>query len=170
MSYLKYGVVVKIKLIRSKKNAFNYINKTIDLEYYNKINSTFYLKQEILNNNLKYFRKEFLCFTNNYGDSLDNCEAYCLNVNINELLKSEIVFSLDYESYYFKNYNTLKFYPDIIEFNTSKILIKVYLLPIYWDIYKIEAEDFSKTSNLLNHFTQKLLKNPLKDVSLFTLV
>ena len=170
MAYLKYGIVVKIKLVKNKSNGYDYIRRTINLDYYNKTNNTFHLKLDILNNNIKAFRKEFLKYTNNYGDSIDNCEAYCLNIDVNKLIESEIIFSSNYESYYFKDYNTLKFNPDIVEISNKKITIKLYLLPIYWDIYSIKAEDFSKTSLLLNNFTQKALKNPLKDVSLFTLV
>ncbi len=170
MAYLKYGIVLKIELIKNKKRSFDYINQTINMNYYNKKNNTFYLKPNFINKHLNTFRKEILTYTNNYGDSLDNCEAYCLNTNINKLIDSKIVFSSDYESYYFKDYNSLKFNPDIIEITDNKLHIKIYLLPIYWDTYKIEAEDFSKTNYLLNNLTQKHLKSPLKDVSLFTLV
>ena len=56
-----------------------------------------------MEDNINDFRKEIISFTDGKGDSLDNTEAYCLNTDIDTLLKNKIVLIDNNERYYFSN-------------------------------------------------------------------
>ena len=170
MAYIKCGVVIKINIEKNKKQAIEYLNKFFDLELFEKTNNSYYLKNDILSSNIKEFRNELLRFSNFYGDSLDDCEAYCLETSIDELIKKKIYLCNDNEKYYFAGYKNHKFDTDEVVVTTSKFSIKIFMIPIFWDIYRVVVENFEMISELVNNMIRKCMKNPLKDISFFTVV
>ena len=103
MAYIKYGITTKIMKIYNNKETDTYINNSFDLNLFAKKSSSYYLKSKLLEDNINDFRKEIISFTDGKGDSLDNTEAYCLNTDIDTLLKNKIVLIDNNERYYFSN-------------------------------------------------------------------
>ena len=169
MSYIKCGIVTKISIEKNKKYASQYIDKTFNTKLYNKYDSNYYLKKAILSTNIESYREEFMSYTNFYGDSLSDCEAYCLETSIDDVIKRKIVLCQNNEKYYFSGYN-FKFNTDEVIISSSKFSIKLFVIPIFWDIYKVVAEDFEMISMLVNNLIRKCMTNPLKDASFFTVV
>ena len=75
MSYIKYAVVTKINYSIDKKEVLKHIKNDFNMQMYTKKDNSYLLKKELLNKYIKDLRSEFLKLTNNYGDSLNNCEA-----------------------------------------------------------------------------------------------
>ena len=164
MSYLKYGVVTKIEdLEKEKKNKF--INNNFNLDLYNKNKNIYSIKENVLNSNLKPFREEVLSISH-YGDSIDSCEAYCLNTTADKLINHDICLVKD-DQYYFKDYEDFVFDFEKVYLFTEKASLRINFLSIFWDINKVECEDFIKVSFFLTNTFKKALTNCLKDASLF---
>lgn len=170
MAYIKCGVVTKISIEKNKKQAIEYLNKFFNIEFFERIKNSYCLKNDILSSNIKEFRNELLEFCNFYGDSLDDCEAYCLEVTIDELIEKKIYLCNDNEKYYFLNYESHKFDTDEVVVTTSNFSIKIFMIPIFWDIYRVIVENFEMISEFINNLVRKSMKNPLKDVSFFAVV
>lgn len=124
----------------------------------------------MLKNNLISFREELLILSEGKCDSLNNCEAYCLEININKMLENEIYLTKDNKKFYFQNYENMKFDTDSCIYNDGKIIITIFFIPIIWDINKIIAEDFNSITTIVNNLTRKAMKNTLKDASWFTVI
>ena len=170
MAYIKCGIVIKINIEKNKKQAMEYINKFFNLELFEKIKNSYFLKNDILSSNIKEFRNELLEFSNYYGDSLDDCEAYCLETSIEKLIQKKIYLCNNNEKYYFSDYDNYKFSADEVMVTTSNFSIKIFMIPIFWDIYRVIVENFEMISKLINGILRKSMKNPLKDASFFTVV
>lgn len=170
MAYIKCGVVTKINIEKNKKNSIEYLNKTFNLELFKRIKNSYYLNSDILSLNIKEFRNEFLSFSNFYGDSLDNCEAYCLEVSIDKLIQEKINLCNDNEKYYFSNYENYKFNTDEVIVTTDNFSIKIFMIPVFWDIYRVIVESFEMVSELINNLIHKCMKNTLKEACFFTVV
>ena len=54
--------------------------------------------------------------------------------------------------------------------NLCALSIKIFMIPIFWDIYRVIVENFEMVSELINNLIHKCIKNPLKDASFFTVV
>ena len=162
MSYLKYGIVTKIEDLNN-----NFINNNFNLKLYKKDNNYYHIKEDVLNKNIKPFRKEIMNLSNNKGDSINSCEAYCLNTTADELLEHEIHFIND--KYYFEGYNFL-FDTEEICYLTDKEFLKLNFISLFWDINKVECDDFNLIASFLNNLLKKALTNCLKDASLLDLV
>lgn len=160
MSYLKYGVVTKIEDL-DKSNKIKYFN----LDLYHKTKNMYLLKEDILNSNLKLFREEVLSLSN-YGDSIDSSEAYCLNTTGDELINHDICY-YGVDQYYFKDYESFIFDFEKVYLFTEQSSLKLNFLSLFWDINKIECDDFTKVSFFLTNAFKKALTNCLKDASLF---
>ena len=159
MAYLKYGVVTKIEDLENN-NCIKYFN----LDLYTKKKNKYFINELVLNNNLKDFRKEVLSLSN-YGDSIDSCEAYCLNTTGDELINHDICIIDD--KYYFKGYENFVFDFEKVYLFTEESSLKLNFLSIFWDVNKIECNDFIKASFFLTNTFKKVLNNCLKDASLF---
>lgn len=170
MSYIKYAVVTKINYSIDKKEVLKHIKNDFNMQMYTKKDNSYLLKKELLNKYIKDLRSEFLKLTNNYGDSLNNCEAYCIEEDINKVINSEIVLISNNEKYYFKDYKDYVFDTDIVKKRINKYTVKLYLIPIFWDIYQIKAENFYYIEEILNNLTKKVLSNPLKKACIFTVI
>lgn len=170
MSYIKYAVVTKINYSIDKKEVLKHIKNDFNMQMYTKKDNSYLLKKELLNKYIKDLRSEFLKLTNNYGDSLNNCEAYCIEEDINKVINSEIVLISNNEKYYFKDYKDYVFDTDIVKKRINKYTVKLYLIPIFWDIYQIKTENFYYIEEILNNLTKKVLSNPLKKACIFTVI
>lgn len=170
MSYIKYGVTTKIKLITENDETDKFIKDNFNLDIFDKKDKNYYLNPEMLTNNLVNFRKEVLEFTNGNGDSLNNCEAYCLNTDINELLKHNIVLCNDNEKYYFSNNSNYKFDTDQFIITDNYISLKLFLIPIFWDVNKIEFENFMNIATFISKLVRTSTSNILKGASFFVVV
>ena len=53
MSYIKYGVVTRIDIVKNKDNSLKYITNSFNLNMFNKIRNSYYLKDKYLKKNLK---------------------------------------------------------------------------------------------------------------------
>ena len=169
MAYIKCGIITKISIEKNRTKAMEYISNSFNTELFNRYDDNYYLKKDILNNNIESYREEFMSYTNFYGDSLCDCEAYCLETTIDNVIKSKIVLCQRNEKYYFSGYS-LKFNTDEVIMTTNKFSIKLFMIPIFWDVYRIIAEDFEMISVLVNNLIRKCMTNPLKDASFFSVV
>lgn len=170
MSYIKYGVTTKIVKIYDNSETENYISNVFDLSlFYNNKNS-YYLDSKILSDNLKGFRKEILSFTDGLGDSLDNSEAYCLNTDGDTLLENKILLIDDNEKYYFSNNKYFKFDTDQVVVLDNNIGIQLYLIPIFWDINRVDFKDFYSVANFVNKLVRTSTNNVLKGASFFAVI
>lgn len=170
MAYIKCGIVTKINVRKNKEKALDYINSLFNTELYNKDKENYYIKEDVLRVNIKDFRDELLSYSNFYGDSLSDCEAYCLETAIESLINKEIVLCDSNERYYFLGFDNYKFNTDSVMITTSKFSVKLFIIPIFWDIYRIVAEDFTKITEFVTKLMHKCLSNPLKDASFFTVI
>lgn len=169
MAYLKYGVATKIEVITNNKTTNKFIKDNFNLALYIKKSKHYFLKSEILNKNIKSFRKEVLSYTDGKSDSINNCEAYCLYTNADDLLEDDIVFASDNEKYSF-SCNNHKFETDIGYICNDHIKIKIYIIPILWDINKVEFENNINLSLFTNKLIKNTLQNILKDASFLIVV
>ena len=165
MSYLKYGIVTKIENTESDvvKNIFN-------LKLYKQKRNYYLLKESILNKNLKEFRKEIISLSKGQGDSINNCEAYCLETNADLLLENKIHYIDNDDKYYFENHEDFVFDFEKAYYFTDKICLKLNYLSLFWDTNKITIEDFIALDSFLNNISKKALNNCLKEASLFTII
>lgn len=170
MSYIKYGVTTKIKLINSNNQTDEYVKDSFDLALFNKNDNSYYLKSNVLSENLRDFRKEILGFTDGSGDSLDNCEAYCLNTDADSLLSNKIILFNDNENYCFSNNRYFKFETDQVVILDGLIGIKLYLIPVFWDVNRVEFESFLIVANFINKLIRVSTSNILKGASFFVVV
>ncbi len=170
MSYVKYGVTTKIKLINSNNQTYKYVKDSFDLSLFNKNDNSYYLKSDVLSDNLKWFRKEILRFTEGCGDSLDNCEAYCLNTDVDSLLNNKILLFNDNEKYYFSSNKYFKFEADQVVILDGLIGIKLYLIPVFWDVNRVEYENYITIANFINKLIRTSTSNILKGASFFVVV
>ena len=170
MAYIKCGIVTKINVKKNKEKALEYINSLFNTELYDKEKNNYYIKEDVLRINIKDFRNELLSYSNFYGDSLSDCEAYCLETTIDTLMDKDIVLCDNNERYYFLGFDDYKFNTDSVMVTTSKFSVKFFIIPIFWDIYRIVSEDFTKITELVTNLIHKCLSNPLKDASFFTVI
>lgn len=166
MSYIKYGIVTKIN-IEKDKNFDTYIKSNFNLKLYEQKEKYYVIKEKIVNKNIKDFRKEILVHSNNNADSINSCEAYCLNTNAEDLLKNKIIFIEEDDKYYFENHEDFVFEFEKVYYFTEKICLKLNFLSLFWDINSIEINDFLTLNTFLNNIAKKALNNCLKDASLF---
>ena len=170
MAYAKYGVVTRIDLLKNKKEGIKYIKDNFDLNFFVRNKNSYLLNNAFINDNLKDLREEFLTFSNFFGDSFDSCEAYCIETDIDELMNHNIILVDNCEKFYFEGYNDFVFDTDCVLYFTNKFSFKLFLIPIFWDINRIESESFNTISLVVNNLTRKCMKNKLKDVSFFTII
>lgn len=170
MSYIKCGVTTKIIPIYNNDQTDSFLEKSFDLKLYYKKESSYCLKPEILCNNLREFRKEVLSFTDGKGDSLDNCEAYCLNTNVDDLLNNKIVLIEDNERYYFSNNKYFKFDTDQVVILDDLVGLKLFLIPVYWDINRVKFENFIPVASFMSKLLRTSTNNVLKGASFFVVV
>lgn len=170
MAYIKYGVVTKIRIIKNQNKANEFIENSFNLKLYNKKDENYYLKQNVLAANIKDFREEVMKYTNNEGDSLNNCEAYCLEKSIEKVINSRITMTHNNERYYFSCNKKLIFETEKIIINDKYIKIKLFIIPIFWDINSITYEEFLKVSTFVNNISRKAFYNSLKDASFFAVI
>ena len=76
MGYVKSGIVTRIEILNENKDSNYFVKKYFNVDLYNQKGNIYFLKEKILQQNLKSFREEFLLFSEGKCDSLDNCEAY----------------------------------------------------------------------------------------------
>lgn len=170
MAYIKYGIVTKIKIIKNIDKSNIFIKKTFNLNLYTKKDKTYYLKEEVLSSNIKSFRKEVMKYTNNVGDSLNNCEAYSLEIPINKLINNNIKLISYNEKYSFSCNKSIKFETDQTIISDNDIKIKLFIIPIFWDINSVTFENPVKISNFINNLTKKAMNNTLKDASFLVVI
>lgn len=170
MSYIKYGVATKIMPIFNNLETDSFVKKYFDLNLFYKNDSSYYLKSEVLSKNLKDFRNELLEITDGKGDSINNCEAYCLNTNADSLLKNKILLIDDNERYCFSNNKRFKFETDQVIMMDDSIGIKLYLIPVFWDVNIVQFESFISVSTFISKLVRTSINNVLKDASFFVVV
>ncbi|MGN0992405.1 MAG: hypothetical protein ACI4PE_00475 [Bacilli bacterium] len=170
MGYVKSGIVTRIEILNENKDSTSFIRKNFNLDLYTQKGNIYFLKEKILQQNLKSFREEFLLFSEGRSDSLDSCEAYCLEIDVNKMLQNKIYLIKDNKSFCFDNYVNMKFETDEFVFSDKKVLLRIFLIPIFWDIDKVETVCLNNTILLVNNLTRKAMKNILKDASWVTII
>ena len=163
--YIKTGIVTKIIFNPSNKKQVNFLNNNFNLDLYTLKNNTYYIKYDILKNNFWSFHKEYLSFTNYKYDSIDDCCAYALEINLDSLKKRNIILTNNFEGYTFEGFDYI-FHMDHDQF----LGINIYFISIYWNINKISCEDFTNIKVLSNNLCRKAVKNILKNASWFTII
>ena len=169
MSYIKGGVVTRIENNISKNNTQE-LENLFDLTLFNKKDNDYLLKEQILNENLIDFRKEYLSFSNFKGDSLNNCEAYALEIDVDKMLENYIYLTEGNKKFFFKNHEEYIFETDYFMCTDEKNSFGLYLIPIFWDINEVKTENFSNVMNFVNNLTRKALNNKLKDACWFSVI
>ena len=76
----------------------------------------------------------------------------------------------NHEKYYFAGYSKHKFSTDEVIVTTNNFSIKIFMIPIFWDIYRVVVENFEMISELINNMIRRCISNPLKDASFFTVI
>ena len=169
MAYLKYGIVTKVKIIKDNKRTNSFIKDCFNLKLYNKLEKDYLLKEKILTDNIKDFRKELIEYTKG-GDSIDNCEAFCLETTADNLLESKINLCNRNERYYFDYDKSYKFDTDSAIICDEVTAIKLFMIPVFWDVNKVLFDDYIKTAIFINSLVKKTLNNVLKDASFLIVV
>ena len=170
MGYIKSGIVTRIEILKNKEESSCYIEKNFNIELFDNYDNVFLLKKEVLQQNLIEYRREFLLLSEGKCDSLDACEAYCLEININKMLDSKIYLTEDNKNFCFGKDKNMKFETDICLYDNRKISLKIFFIPIFWDINRVIAEDLNNVTTTVNNLTRKAMKNILKDTSWFTII
>lgn len=170
MGYVKSGIVTRIEILNENKDSNYFVKKYFNVDLYNQKGNIYFLKEKILQQNLKFFREEFLLFSEGKCDSLDNCEAYCLEINVNKMLQNKIYLTEDNKNFCFDNDKNMEFETDICIYDNRKISLKIFFIPIFWDINRVIAEDLNNITTTVNNLTRKAMKNILKDASWFTII
>lgn len=169
MAYIKYGIVTKIEIITNNKATKDYLNSNFNLNLYNKIKNEYYLNHEILKENIVSFRKEILKYTMGKGDSIDSYEAFYLNTTAEKLLKKEMYLFEDNEKYSFANEDYC-FETDKVFVSDEHMQICLYLIAIFWDINRVEFENFITLSSFVGNLIKRSSTNVLKDASFLAVV
>ncbi len=170
MSYIKGGIVTRIDTSKNKEAALEFLEENFDLNLFTNNSDSYLLKEKKLQENLIKFRQEFLDFTMGKGDSLNSCEAYCLEVDVDKMLESGIYLTDDNTKFYFGIDKTKKFETDFCHYYKRKFSLSLFFIPVFWDVNWIEAEDFYIMSVTVNNLTRKAMKNPLKNASWVTII
>lgn len=169
MAYIKYGVVTKIETILNTKETKNFVKEHFDLSLYDNVDNKYYLKSDLLNDNLESFRKEVLEFTKGKGDSIDCYEAFYLNTTGDELLKNKIELCDDNESYFF-SCSDYKFETDKVCIYDEGIQLNIHFIAVFWDTNRVEFENILILSELVNNLIKKCSSNKLKDASFLAVI
>ena len=169
MAYIKNGIVTRIDVC-GENNDLSYVNKLFDLSIYEKVDNKYLLFEDVLQDNFKSYRTEYLEFSCYSGDSLSCCESYCLNVDINKLLDNKIHLTKDNKNYYFENYEDVLFDTDVCHYIDDNVYLKFSLIPVFWDTNRVECEDFINTMITVNNLTRKAMKNVSKGASWFSVI
>lgn len=170
MAYIKYGVVTKIEIIKNIDKSNEFIEKNFDLNLYNKKDKSYYLQEGVLSGNIQKFRGEIMKYTDSEGDSLNNCEAYCLETSIEEVMKSKINMIQNNERYYFSCNKKIVFDADKVMISNKDIKVQLFIIPVFWDINRVMCENFVQVLNFMNNISRKTFVNSLKDASFFVVV
>ena len=160
MAYLKYGVATRIDVKGNIENTFN-------LDFFIKKDNSYFIKEQLLNDNFWSLREEFLSYTGE-GDSINDSDAYILEENINNIAGKEIILSNDFYKYKYSGYN-FEFDTDFFIESTEESSIEISFIPIYWNTSPINSLPFNILM-LLNNLTTKCLVNQLKEASLFAVI
>ena len=86
------------------------------------------------------------------------------------MLESKIYLTEDNKNFYFGNYKNMKFETDICIYDAGNISLKIFFIPIFWDINRVIAEYLNNITTTVNNLTRKAMKNILKDASWFTII
>lgn len=164
-SFIKGGIVTRIDILNNNFCLEDYFN----LNLYKRVKNNYYLKENILNKNLYDLWKEVNFLTNNMGDSISDSDSYVLLTNADKLLKSPIVLESDNKRYRYLKYQRNSFETIIIYEKINKMRIRIYLMPIIWDINRLEIESDLFLKTFLNNLIRKSLKNILKDTIWFVI-
>lgn len=169
MAYIKGGIVTRVENIKIRKKNFC-ISSIFDVSLFEKKENIYLLKNSVLNDNLCDFRKELMSFTNFKGDSLENCEAYCLEISVDKLLENDICLTKDNKKFIFNSYEDFEFETDHFFYKDNVISFDVYFIPIFWDINRVDAENFNNMINFVNNLTRKAMNNKLKGACCFSII
>lgn len=164
--YIKGGIVTRIDVLSKKCELGKYFN----LNLYNKKNTSYLLKEEILNKNIKSLRLELLRITNKESDFIDESDAYCLLTTGDKLLENKIVLTDNYKKYYYQNYENNCFETMFSYEFFDKSKVRIYFIPILWFIDKISIEDDMVLKLFLNNLIRKSITNELKDAFYITII
>lgn len=174
MPYIKSGIVTRIEIKKGRQRSIKFIEKNFNINFFDidKDNGKYLLKEDIFNENIKSYRKEYLSFTRDRekSDSLDSCEAYCLEKNINNILDNKIYFIDGNRRYLFEGDDSFIFSADKCFYEEGGMKLVIYFVAVFWDISIFKSADFSNITITVNNLTRKAMKNVLKDVSWFTII
>ena len=120
------------------------------------------------NYSLPQFFNNDLIYSYNYVNQI-NMINYIFN---NEILKAQYLRQNCYNVIPDQqvNYNYFLQLKDISQTLILSIVMGIFMIPIFWDIYRVIVENFEMISELINGILRKSMKNPLKDASFFTVV
>lgn len=166
MRFIKGCIVSRIDF---KDNDDDALKKYFDFSLYDKIGNSYFLKEEVLNDNVKELREELLELTFGLSDSIENSDAYALDDNALELLNSKIYLLCNNSRYCYGKYKDNVF--DTL-FDYSYIEGKkfnFYMISVIWDISNIVLEDETFFIVFINNLLQKSLVNVLKGSLWFTI-
>lgn len=158
MGYLKGGIVTRIDVLDSC--GCDRVSGLFDLELFDFNCDVYMLKESVLMDNFWTFHDEYMKMTEGVGDSIKNCEASFFDIDIHKLKFKKVLLSDDNKKFYFSDF-VKKFDTEVVYF----FGLRIYFISIYWNINKIQCEDFSDISLFVNNLTHNSLENKLKGAS-----
>lgn len=167
MGYIKCGIVTRIDIVSGDSDC---LSDFFDLSLYKRIGDRYFICDDILQDNLVSYREEFLKFSFFHGDSLDSSDAYCIGTGINELLRNKIYLTRENSYYYFEGHLDYLLDADVCFFKFNNTLFRFFVIPVFWDINRVDSECFDFVSITVNNLTRSAMKNVLKDASWFYVI
>lgn len=169
-TYIKTGIVARIDIIKNKNESKKYIKKHFNEKLFTVEDDIYLLKPKLLTENLKEYRLELLSFSENRNDSLGNCEAYCLETDVEKLMEKKVFLTDENTQIYFENFESNRFDLDMCFYSFGGAVLRIYMIPVLWDINKTDSEDFCLVTNTVNNLIRKAMTNVLKDASWFSII
>lgn len=167
MGYIKCGIVTRIDIVSGDGDC---LGDFFDLSLYKRVGDGYFICDDILQDNLVSYREEFLKFSFYHGDSFDSSDAYCIGTSINELLRNKIYLIRDNSYYYFDNHLDYLLDADVCFFKFNDTLFRFFVIPVFWDVNRVDSECFDFISITVNNLTRGAMKNVLKDASWFYVI
>lgn len=166
MSYFKSGIVTRIEVISDIDGV---LGEYFDLDLFFKTGNVYLLNSSFFNDNICSYREEYMSFCDGFCDSLSSCEAYVLETDVCLMLGSGICFSCGNRSYFFNGFSYV-FDTDECCFRYKNLELKLFFIPVFWDINYVSCLDIGFISIVVNKLTRGTMKNVLKGASWFTVI
>lgn len=168
VKFIKGGLITRIDILYCNKKGKKFLDEFFDFEYCIKKDNSYFIREDILNDEFNNLRLELISFTDSCADCLKNSEAYCLGTTVKKLLKGNIHLFDSNKFFYFDNYENIRYETVLYRIRYNYLSINIYFICLIWDISEVFFEDEYIFNILINKLTRKALKNRLRYLTWFT--